>query len=162
MPSGPIAFEAFDFLMAACVCSGENTRGEAWESFFAVLVVVLAVLEVLCRTIEVYCLLKQSASCWAEVMYLPLNFMAEFSLAGGWPLRFLIILNNLPESVLWPRLDIVSLHFVRLCDLIAVSMALLSSARRGESEVSTLVASLCFIRSMASAGSSGRTCFVLP
>ena len=58
MLSGPLAFEALDFLIAASVWLGVEDIGEIVLFDLRFLVMTLASLVLVCLTMEVYCLLK--------------------------------------------------------------------------------------------------------
>ena len=77
------------------------------------------VLELLCFTMEVYCLLKLLAILKEDVRYLPLNLIAWLVLLlPFFPLRFLINLNSLEEQLLVISFTF-SLHLHFRCSFIS-------------------------------------------
>ena len=74
--SGPRAFDGFDFLIAAFVCSGVKVVAFSRLFFFRILVVVLADFELLWFVTELNCLLKAFDMLLGFDKYLPLKRMA--------------------------------------------------------------------------------------
>ena len=74
----------------------------------------------------------------------------------------LISLKSFPESVLGPRLEILSLHFCLLNFLMVSEISLVRALIWGEVGSEARRSSRTFILSLASAGISGRIFFILP
>ena len=161
-PSGPIALELLHFLIAARVWSALKAGESERLCLRHCLVIVLKVLEVLClMTLENW-LLNWLAMSVAEVRYFPLNFIAWFSLVGGWPFSSRRSLKSLPESVLLPISLILSLQIFFLLSRISNSISLFNTLSCGEVGSLVLRASLSIILAFASSGMVGRSLLMRP
>ena len=124
--------------------------------------IFLEVGEVLCLTIDVYCLLKLSAILIGLVRYLPLNFIALLFFSFGCPLMFRKNLNSLPGSDFVFILSMFSLHFSCLYCLIEISISWFSIVISGEVGFVFLRSSLFFIFIAVSVGTLGKVCLIFP